>query len=190
MGHHTLISRTGRIFTVVLGAVLALALVQSTHWVRDLSASICLLALSTLVLWRPRATLSPEGIAITNPLKRHKVPWNAIRLIDTRLVLTLHLERETIPVHAGVGPGRHTTLLASRDRGLHLPESSYHSGTIRPGDLVGTESGDVAAIARRFWEAYRNDPENSVVQTRWDGKGWALLVLAIVAATATAVLSL
>lgn len=189
MGRHTLTSRTGRVFTGVLALLILLALRASTDLVRDVSLAVALVSGSALVLWRPRATVSDQGIEIINPLRRYTIAWQSIQRIDTRWSLQLYLENEVIAVHAGVSPGRHSSFFASADRGTHLPESTYDRGTIRPGDLIGTESGDLAAITRRFWEAHRGDPGDPVVQKAWDRIGVSLGLVCAATALAAAVLT-
>jgi hypothetical protein len=55
-------------------------------------------------------------------------------------------------------------MFASRDQGQHLPESTYLAGTVRPGDLVTSDSGGAAALVRRHWE--RRGDDRALVETR------------------------
>jgi hypothetical protein len=76
-------------------------------------------------------------------------------------------------------------MFASRDQGQHLPETTYLAGTVRPGDLVNSDSGGAAALVRRHWERHTND--SARVESRVNlGLIIALCVLGALAATALA----
>ncbi|MWB98130.1 hypothetical protein GB864_06160, partial [Agromyces sp. MMS17-SY077] len=46
----------------------------------------------------------------------------------------------------------------SRDRVQHLPETAQRAaGAVRPGEAVGTPSGDAANLVRRRWEQLRDE---------------------------------
>jgi hypothetical protein len=74
-------------------------------------------------------------------------------------------------------PGRHTALFASKDQGEHLPESSYLIGTVRPGDLINTESGAAAAYLGR--ELERVDYAGGEVVTQVNKTSILILVILV-----------
>ena len=138
------------------------------------------------VLWRPSVQISPEGIRADNPLTTHVVPWSAIQRIDTRWSVQLVTEEKTIALWAGVAPGRHLSFWATKDQGAHLPDSTYQGKLVGPGDLIGSESGEIAAIIRRYWEGQRHSATNQSVTSRTDPWALGLLGVSVVAAVAAA----
>jgi hypothetical protein len=78
-------------------------------------------------------------------------------------------------------------MLASRDQGEHLPKSSYVAGTVRPGDLVNTDSGSAAARIRAIWEQRKDQAVTEEQQTSWSE---TKLIVLLVLLAATAALSL
>lgn len=109
-----------------------------------------------LLLVRPRITVSDEGVRIVNPLREYTVSWEAIERIDTKWGLALYVANRKIQAWSAPAPGRHSSLRSSKFEGRHLPESSYLAGTIRPGDLVSSDSGAAAYTIRGEWERRRD----------------------------------
>lgn len=118
--------------------------------------TVALVLLSWLVLWRPHLVVTTDHIEVRNPLRRHVIAWPAIRLIDTSWQVMLTTDTTRIGVWSAVSGGRHTSFWASRDQAEHLPASTYQGGVVKPGDLLGTESGEIAAIIRHYWEHLRH----------------------------------
>jgi hypothetical protein len=46
-----------------------------------------------------------------------------------------------------------------------LPPSTYRGGVVKPGDLLGTESGEIAAVIRHYWERLRHTPPHTPPHT-------------------------
>lgn len=159
----TFVSRSGRILAAVTIGVfgLALATTLTPATTADLARGLAVYGFLSLVVyaafWRPRVEVSEDGIVVRNPISEHHIEWGAIARIDTKWGLTLYLDDRRVSVWAAPAPGRHTTFTATRDLGSHLPESTYLSGTVRPGDLISTESGGAAALVRRHWERRTSD---------------------------------
>jgi hypothetical protein len=142
-------------------------------------ALIC--ALSLLLFWFPRVEVGEEFVKIVNVFREHKISWGAIKLIDTRWALAITTEKGKITAWGAPAPGRHSSIFASRDQGQHLPESTYISGTVRPGDLVSSDSGAAAAHIRRLWEQRKDAP--GIVESKVNF-GKIVLVAILLVATA------
>ena len=127
-----------------------LALMQTLSW------TVALGLLLNEILIRPRVELRDEEIVVTNPFRSHRVPWGAIQRIDTKWGLTILGSAGKVQAWSAPAPGRHSSLRATKFDGKHLPESSYLAGTIRPGDLVSSDSGAAAYAIRSEWERRRD----------------------------------
>lgn len=189
---------SGRVLTigaVVLAAVGAVAtLVQSpAAGLRALPAFV----LAPLLVWaffgRPAVVVSDGGVEVRNVLRTIELPWPSIERIDTKYALTLYTAYGAYAAWAAPAPSRSQTLNAVPSDTRHLPETSYIGGGIRPGDLVGTASGDAAAYIRRRWEALRDAGhldapllERATPRVRWH----VLPTVGIAALAALAVLTL
>jgi hypothetical protein len=184
------VSKFGRYLTVGASLVLLLALgvITSSEGVQGLLVSIpgALLFVYTLVIlfWIPRVEIDEGGVRLRNIFRSHYISWGAISRIDTRWALTLFVGTKKYTAWSASAPGRHTAIFASKDQGQHLPESTYLSGTVRPGDLVTSESGAAAAVIRRSWEAKRDQNLVAAVATSWHKKtiigSLALLTLLVI----------
>lgn len=109
-----------------------------------------------LILIRPRILVSDDGVEVVNPLRKTDVAWASIERIDTKWGLTLYAGDRKIQAWSAPAPGRHSSLRSTKFEGRHLPESSYLAGTIRPGDLVSSDSGAAAYTIRNEWERRRD----------------------------------
>lgn len=153
--------RFGRILTVVVAAVCAIAavlvVVQSPAegW-RIVPLPVFFAFLTWSTYWQPAVRVSDDAVTVQNVYRTIRVPWGQIQRIDTRFALTLFTTHGRVAAWAAPAPGRHSILLADRSQGTHLPESSYVAGTVRPGDLVNSESGAAAYVVRRRWEQLRD----------------------------------
>lgn len=177
-------SKSGRILALVLIAVVALGLINTlfsadvhSHG-SSLAFSALLIYMAWLLFWQPHITLSDQGVTIVNLLRTHEIPWPRILRIDTRWALELFTEERKYTAWSAPAPGRHTGLLASKDQGEHLPKTTYLAGTVRPGDLVNTDSGAAAARVRTLWEEKRNQISIEQTRTTWSkAKLFVLLFL-------------
>ncbi|WP_353810373.1 PH domain-containing protein [Agromyces sp. SYSU T00194] len=137
--------------------------------------------------WRPSVRIDDEGVEVANVFRTTRVPWGQIRRIDTRYALMLETTHGRLSAWAAPAPGRYSLLFAQREHGTHLPESSYVAGTVRPGDLVSSDSGAAAYLVRRRWEELRDSDrlvdDGSPRDVRWHVAtiaGFAVLILATV----------
>lgn len=159
----TLRPRFGQVLTVIVAVIVAGALV-SFIVVGDVAGLLrfvwpfLLLAYTTwLLFWSPSVTIDPAGVVVRNLLREHRVTWPAIMRIDTKFALTLYTETRRISAWAAPAPGRAPVAGATRDDIRGLPESTYGAGgSIRPGDLPTTESGQAGLITRLRWEELRD----------------------------------
>lgn len=158
---HVLRPRFGRVLAVAVAAVCTVAVVMIVvqlpmHSWRALPLPILLAYVAWIAYWQPSVRVSDAGVAVHNVFSTVRVPWAQIMRIDTRYALTLYTTHGRVTAWAAPAPGRHAVMLADRKQGEHLPESSYVAGSVRPGDLVNTESGAAAYVVRRHWEKLRD----------------------------------
>ncbi|WP_223171421.1 PH domain-containing protein [Microbacterium sp. NIBRBAC000506063] len=153
--------RFGRILAVVVGALCAVAAVMivvqspADAW-RVLPLPALFAFVTWAAYWQPSVRVADDGVTVGNVFHTEHVPWGQIARIDTRYALTLYTSNGRVTAWAAPAPGRHSILFADRKQGEHLPESSYVAGSVRPGDLVNSESGAAAYVVRRQWEKLRD----------------------------------
>lgn len=144
-------------------------------------------------LWLPGFDITDDGLLVRNVLHRSYVPWSALVHVSTKYALTLHTPNGEVPVFAAPQPGRFAALRAKR--AARRAGDEVHG--VRPGDLLGTESGDAAAVVRDRWDRLRRqgsitagDAEDfAVVRTRHTTAIAALALAAAVALIASALLA-
>jgi hypothetical protein len=166
---------------------LALLSIFATDGITGVIQSISVVALvcygALMLFWFPQVEVSEEVVVIKNVLRSYRIPMSAIARIDTRWALALYLPGgKRITSWSATAPGRHASIFASRDLGQHLPESTYLAGTVRPGDLVNTDSGAAAATIRRYWEAQqeRGSTVTEKVSISWHKTQLLVLVALLV----------
>jgi len=158
----TLHSRFGRVLTVIVIAACAAALVVTTvqgRWLETLQVAPVFGLVSLLtwaMFWRPAVIVTASGVDVRNVIRSVEVAWPEIRRIDTKYSLTLETAHGTVSAWAAPAPGRHSVFSAVRQDGRNLPESSYLAGTVRPGDLITSDSGQAAYVIRSHWEQLRD----------------------------------
>lgn len=188
----TFTSRSGKILAVVFvlvfgGATASTAATSGLiDGLRGFGVTAFLATIVYATFWRPRLIIRETGVNVRNVVSSHEIEWGAITRIDTKWGLTLFLGKRRINVWAAPAPSRYAAMTASRDQGQHLPESTYLAGTVRPGDLVSTDSGGAAALVRRHWE--RRGDDRALVESRVSGL--SVLALCVSAAAAAAALFL
>lgn len=158
---HVLRPRAGRVLAaavVVICVVLAVTLIaqEPADLLRGLPALALFGFAAWALFWRPSVRVDHEAVTLENVFRTIVVPWNRIVRIDTRYAFTLFTRGARFAAWAAPAPGRHRLLVTDREQGRHLPESSYIAGTVRPGDLVTSDSGAAAYIVRREWERRRD----------------------------------
>ena len=159
----TLHSRFGRVLSIIVIAAFAAGLVITAiqgRWLDALQVAPIFGFLSLLtwaMFWRPNVDVTAAGVSVRNVLRTIEVAWQEIRRIDTKYALTLETPHGTVTAWAAPAPGRHSVFSAVRQDGANLPESSYLAGTVRPGDLITSDSGQAAHVIRTHWEQLRDD---------------------------------
>ena len=186
-------SKSGKVLCLVLSSLVALGLINTVFLAptpanfESIAFSALLIYLVWLLFWQPHIEVAEQGVIIVNLLRTHQIPWGQIVRIDTRWALEIFTEKRKYTAWSAPAPGRHTSMLASRDQGEHLPKSSYVAGTVRPGDLVNTDSGSAAARIRALWEQRKDQLVTAEELTSWSK---AKLIFLLVLLAATAALSL
>lgn len=154
-------SRFGRVLTIAVAVVAATVLVASAQvgpeaLLRAVAPCALLVGATWAAFWRPKVSVDDEVVTVRNVFSTDRVRLEQIRRIDTRFALTLDTTQGKVSAWAAPAPGRHSTILARREDGQNLPESTYIADTVRPGDLTTSDSGAVAAVIRRRWEELRD----------------------------------
>lgn len=191
----------GRVLAVVV-AVLGLGGL-ATGLVSDAGATWPYVAPVLLVVvwvwaayWRPAVLVSPAGVELRNVTRTIELPWPAIERVDTKFALTLHTAYGDYAAWAAPAPSRARVQGSGRDDAENLPGSTYGSGgTVRPGDLASTASGQAALLVRRRWEELRDagaldDPrvERATPRVHWHAGTLAAIVVLIAASVLAVVL--
>lgn len=189
----------GRVLAVVVWVLCAVAVVSGLvegpgNW-RWFPVVAFVAALVWAAYWRPAVVVTPAGVELRNVLRTVELPWPSIELVDVHYALTLETAWGTYSAWAAPAPSRARARTSGPSDMAHLPESTYGSGrTVRPGDLLSSDSGQAAALVRRRWEEARDaglltdarvERDRPVV--RWHTGVIVLLVaLAVVSALALA----
>ncbi len=191
----------GRVLAVVV-AVLGLGGLV-TGLVADAGATWPYVAPVVLVVlwvwaayWRPAVLVSPAGVELRNVTRTIELPWPTIQRVDTRYALTLHTAYGDYAAWAAPAPSRARVATAGRDDVANLPGSTYGpGGSVRPGDLASSASGQAAIIVRARWEELRDagvldDPrlERATPRVRWHAGTLAAIVVLIAASVLTVAL--
>lgn len=149
----TLPSRFNRIMAIVAWAVSALMAVTA---VGEMPAALWLYPAAALVavwswaaLWHPHVTVSDAGVRLANVTHTVDVPWSALIDVQTRYALTLVTPHARFTAWAAPAPSALRASFAGRRADNR--ERRAAGGSIRPGDLLGTESGDAATTIREQW---------------------------------------
>lgn len=142
---------------VVCAVALAATLVDDPGSAVRVAPGLGLAAAGVWALFgRPAVVVHDGGIRLVNVLRTVELPWPAIQRVDTQYALTLVTAYGLYASWAAPAPSRAAVTRATRSQTERLPESTYAMGGVRPGDLAGTSSGDVAAYVRRRWEELRD----------------------------------
>ena len=174
-------------FVVALGLINTVFLAPIQENFESFAFSALLIYLAWLLFWQPHIEVSEQSVIIVNLLRIHQIPWGQIVRIDTRWALEIFTEKRKYTAWSAPAPGRHTSMLASKDQGEHLPKSSYVAGTVRPGDLVNTDSGSAAARIRALWEQRKDQLVTAEAQTSWS-KAKLIVLFVLLAANAASFL--
>jgi len=140
-------------------------------------------------LWRPLMTISDDGVEVMNPLRSIQIPWNALVNVDTKFALTLFTPGRKFEVWVAPSPGRSFGYRSAAVADREIRRTSPHSSsTVRPGDLVTSESGAAASLVRSRWELLQTsglveagiaDEVPVTVLWNWPMAGALLVLLAV-----------
>ena len=138
-------------------------------------------------LWNPRVEVDDSGVRLRNVLRTAFVPWPALIHVDTKYALTLYTPGHSYAAWAAPAPGRASSYRATKSRSGNAGSRAPLDGdAARPGDLIGTESGEAAYLVRSRWDRLRErgafetgvaDSTTVTVTTHW-ATAIALVVLA------------
>lgn len=101
-------------------------------------------------LWQPQVSVTGDGVHVENVTHTVDVPWAALVHVETRYALTLITPRGRFAAWAAPAPG--ALRAAAAGRRADNRELRATGGPARPGDLLGTESGDAAMLIREKWQ--------------------------------------
>ncbi|MDM4763351.1 PH domain-containing protein [Galbitalea sp. SE-J8] len=108
-------------------------------------------------LWHPSVEVDDAGVTLVNLVRTVHVPWAGLVHVDTRFALTLITPRGRFAAWAAPAPGRTGVMLAKRREARASSARVPDLGTtVRPGDLLGSESGQAAALVRTRWSELRD----------------------------------
>lgn len=105
--------------------------------------------LAWAALWRPGIRVGDDGVDVRNVSHTVHVPWAALIQVDTRFALTLATPTHRYAVWAAPAPSALRLMFAGR--GETVRERGHVGDNVRPGDLLGTDSGDAAMLVRDAW---------------------------------------
>jgi hypothetical protein len=107
--------------------------------------------------WRPAVIVSPAGVELRNVTRTIELPWPSIQRVETRYALTLHTAWGDYAAWAAPAPSRARVTSSGSEDVRNLPESTYGpGGSVRPGDLASSGSGQAAMIVRTRWQEMRD----------------------------------
>jgi hypothetical protein len=156
------VSRFNRVLAIVIWVITAVLLVttlisgSSNRALSIIPATFVALFVWT-ALWRPYVRVDDTGVRVRNVLRTIDVPWNALIHVDTRYALTLFTPKHQFSAWAAPAPGRTGTAMARRAESHGRVDAAPRvDGKVRPGDLLGSESGQAAYIVRERWNALRD----------------------------------
>lgn len=149
------------------------------------------------ILWHPQLHVDDDAVHLTNALRSVSIPWPALVHVDTKYALTLYTPGRRYSAWAAPAPGRGTTFRASRSGGGIAPRAvPLENGAARPGDLLGTESGEAAQLVRARWSRLRDAglietgvADATPVQVSWHVAADAGLVVLAAASVAAVLLA-
>ncbi|MDR2566825.1 MAG: PH domain-containing protein [Bifidobacteriaceae bacterium] len=177
----------------VAGAVaVSLALDEPGQLARWMPAAALACLTAWAVFWAPKVIVGADGLDIRNVVASHHVPWAAIARIDTKWALTLYTAQGKVTAFAAPAPSNLRPLRGASSADIkHLPESAFDAArSVRPGDLPGTPSGDLAWVVRERWEQVRDQGPTGTASGQQATRRWhtatILLWLALAAAAAAA----
>ena len=179
--YRPVLSRVCAALVVAFCAWWAVALLLDRRWTQlgqTLPALVAVSALAYTVLWRPEVVVDQAGVLLRNVARDVRVPWPALRDVQTRYALTLLTDRGRYTSWAAPAPGRPSVLQSRRaaqatpgDRladSRWLPDRPHQQGASR--DLEA-DSGAAAFIVEQGWSAWRSTSGSGAPDSGTPGSG-------------------
>lgn len=115
-----------------------------------LPALALVVALSVILFWLPRVSVTPSEIEVVNPFRTYRITWPAVREVGTKWAMTLYTDGGRIEAWAAPAPGPLTGGQGRRDRrapgAAQIVRSQWEA--YRDADLLGSIEG--AGVARSW----------------------------------------
>lgn len=151
-----------------------------------------------LVLANPHVRVDDSSVTVVNPLRTFVVDFQSVTEVVTRFALTIHAADHTVVAWSAPAPSGRDRVFGGRDRrhdadAKSVPPSAIRvDGTVRPGDLPGSSSGDAASMVRRRWESARasgalDELPVTPVRAEWNRVPLLLVALGILMTVLTSV---
>lgn len=103
-----------------------------------------------LVLWRPLVRVDADAVELVNVLRRVRVPYAALRAVETRWALTLFTDDgRFVSWAATASPRRHTA--THRGLGKHVIDPAGDGDSIRSSAAPESPSGAAALAIATHW---------------------------------------
>lgn len=147
-------NRTGWAFVMLVALVASptaiAAVTQGAALAATASASaLTAVAIAYIYFVTPEIVATEQEITVTNPWRRHVVPWGALIDVDTRFSLTLVTPQAQVHALGAPSPGGFAAMRSKADRDSATRRvERQRGGQVRPGDLPATQSGVMAAVIR------------------------------------------
>ncbi len=168
----------GRLLTIVIALICAAMVVVAAvqgGWadgLRMLPWALLVAGACWATFWRPRVEVSDAGVRVVNVTRTIRIPWPALRDVDTKWALTLGTAWGQYTAWSAPAPGARGALRTLTDR--RRQPSHDQPGAMAPGDLPDSPSGSAAVLIRDRWDALRraghlDDPrlEDERAPVRW-----------------------
>lgn len=147
-------NHTGWVFVLLVALVATPAAIAAVVQGAALAATVLASAVTAMVIAyiyfvTPEVVASEQEIRVTNPWRRHVVPWGALIDVDTRFSLTLVTPQTRVHALGAPSPGGFAAMRSKADRDSATRRiERQRGGHVRPGDLPVTQSGALAAVIR------------------------------------------
>lgn len=136
-----------------------------------------------LVLWRPLVRVDSDGVELVNVLRRVRVPYAALREVQTRWALTLFTDNARyVSWAATASPRRHTA--TNRSLGRHVIDPTGGGDSIRSSAAPESSSGAAALAIAAHWQPGSQSPGSQSAAEpapeplpQWDRLGLGILLV-------------
>ncbi|MBT0567144.1 hypothetical protein [Williamsia sp. CHRR-6] len=160
-----------------------------------LTAMLLVCAVVWMLLANPCVQIDDRRVTVVNPLRTFVIDLQSIVTVETRFALTIRTADETVVAWSASAPSGRDRVLGgstSTPDAKSVPRSAIRAdGTVSPGDLPGSASGDAATELRRRWESARGSGALdglpiTPVAAHWNVASLAAVVFAAIMMTAVA----